>query len=187
MLQAIVESLLPLRYRIPELTLIMDGKKLKYDGRFGFSDIFVLKGTGDNYISLELKYVALVGLMRDQKATLSANELENLDKNLEKENEEFLLKRPYKYWSKEYKKTNNTTIGEIWNSGESQLRSYMNIISKGEVVNYYNSGVFDERIKVTKSNTNNKIKGFVILVVGFRRILWKSVGEVVSNYTYSKV
>jgi hypothetical protein len=88
MLQAIVESLLPLRYRIPELTLIMDGKKIKYDDCFGFSDIFVLKGTGDNYINLELKYVALVGLMKDHKATLSANELENLDKSLEKENED---------------------------------------------------------------------------------------------------
>ncbi|GES81763.1 bromodomain-containing protein [Rhizophagus clarus] len=61
MLQAIVERLLPLKYRIPELSLVMDGKKQKGSGRFGYLDIFILKGTGDNYISLELKYISLVG------------------------------------------------------------------------------------------------------------------------------
>jgi hypothetical protein len=76
-----------------------------------FSDIFVLKGTAwDNYISLELKYISLVGLVRNQKAMVGANELEKLDKTLEKENEELLLKRTYEYWSKEQKKTIQTTI-----------------------------------------------------------------------------
>ncbi|GET00436.1 bromodomain-containing protein [Rhizophagus clarus] len=89
MLQAIVESLLPLKYRIPELSL-----------------------AGDTYISLELKYISLVGLIKNQNTKFGANELEDLDKILEKENEECLLKRPYSYWSKEHKKTNQTTIGE---------------------------------------------------------------------------
>ncbi|GES85592.1 bromodomain-containing protein [Rhizophagus clarus] len=110
MLQVTVESLLPLKYR-----------------------------TGDNYIGLELKYISLVGLVKNQNTKYGANKLENLDKILEKENEEFLLKRPYSYWSKEYKRTNQTTIG------------------------------------------------YVILVIGFRRILWKPVEEVVSDYTYNKV
>ncbi|GES87617.1 hypothetical protein GLOIN_2v1779806 [Rhizophagus clarus] len=91
-------------------------------------------GTGDNYIGLELKYISLIGLVKNQNTKYGANELENLDKMLEKENEEFLLKRPYSYWSKEYKKTNQTTI-----------------------------------------------------VIGFRRILWKPVEEVVSDYTYNKI
>ncbi|CAB4377151.1 unnamed protein product [Rhizophagus irregularis] len=102
MLQAIVEILLPLKYRIPEFSLVMDGKMPKGSGRFGYSDIFILKGIGDNYISLELKYISLVGLIRNQK--FGANELENLDKILEKEDEEILLKRSYTYWSKEFKK-----------------------------------------------------------------------------------
>src|SRR6266496_4820421 len=94
-LQAIVESLLPLKYCIPELSLVMDGKKLKGLGRFGYSDIFIFKGIGDNnYISLELKYISLVGLIRNQNNKFGANELENLDKILEKEDEESLLKRP---------------------------------------------------------------------------------------------
>ncbi|EXX62413.1 Bdf1p [Rhizophagus irregularis DAOM 197198w] len=185
MLQAIIESLLPLKYRIPELSLVMDGKKLKGSGRFGYSDIFVLKGIGDiYYISLELKYISLVGLIKNQKAKYGANELENLDKILEKESEEDLLKRPYTYWSKEHKRTNQTTIGEVLNSGISQLESYMNTISKGRVVDYSGSGIFDERVKIVKSNPN-KLKGFVILVIGFRRILWKPVDEVISNYTYN--
>ncbi|CAB4473900.1 unnamed protein product [Rhizophagus irregularis] len=167
MLQAIVESLLPLKYRVPELSLVMDGKKLKGSGRFGYSDIFVLKGIGDNYISLELKYISLI-------------------KILEKENEEILLKRSYTYWSKELKKTNQITIGEILNNGISQLKSYMNTISKGKVANYSSSGVFDERIETINSNPN-KLKGFVILVIGFRRILWKPIEEVISNYNYNKI
>ncbi|UZO14876.1 uncharacterized protein OCT59_006320 [Rhizophagus irregularis] len=172
--KAIVEILLPLKYRIPEFSLVMDGKKPKGSGRFGYSDIFILKGIGDNYISsLELKYISLVGLIRNQK--FGANELENLDKILEKEDEEILLKRSYTYWSKEFKKTIQTTIGEG-----------MNTISKGKVVNYFSSGVLDERVKTIKSNPN-KLKGFVILVIGFRRILWKPVEEVISNYTYNKI
>ncbi|GET02525.1 hypothetical protein GLOIN_2v1476919 [Rhizophagus clarus] len=91
-------------------------------------------GIGDNYIGLELKYISLVGLVKNQNTKYDANELENLDKMLEKEKEEFLLKRPYSYWSKEYKKTNQTTI-----------------------------------------------------VVGFHRILWKPVEEVISDYTYNKI
>ncbi|EXX56702.1 Bdf1p [Rhizophagus irregularis DAOM 197198w] len=186
MLQAIVENLLPLKYRIPELSLVMDGKKSKGSGRFGYSDIFVLKGIGDNYISIELKYISLVGLIKNHKVEFGANELENLDKILEKENEEILLKRTYTYWSKELRKTNQTTIGEILNDGISQLKSYMNTISKGKVANYSSSGVFDKRIEIIKSNPN-KLKGFVILVIGFRCILWKPIEEVLVNYNYNKI
>ncbi|CAB4487380.1 unnamed protein product [Rhizophagus irregularis] len=186
MLQAIVESLLPLKYRIPELSLVMDGKKSKGSGRFGYSDIFILKGLGDYNISLELKYISLVGLIRNQKIKFGANELDNLDKILENEDEEDLLKRSYIYWSKEFKTTNQTTIGEVLNSGINQLKSYMNIISEGKVADYSSSGIFDERVEIIKSNPN-KIKGFVIIVIGFRRILWKPVEEVTSNYIYNKV
>ncbi|GBB88700.1 hypothetical protein RclHR1_15270001 [Rhizophagus clarus] len=161
MLQAIVESLLPLKYRIPELSLVMDGKKSKGSGRFA-------------------------GLIKNQNIKFGANELENLDKILEKENEEFLLKRPYTYWSKEHKKTNQTTIGDVLNNGIDQLRSYVNIISKGKPVDYSSSGVFDERIKITKSESNI-LKGYVILVIGFRRILWRPIEDIISNYTYNKI
>ncbi|GES92952.1 hypothetical protein GLOIN_2v1781474 [Rhizophagus clarus] len=187
-LQAIVEYFLPLKYYIPELSLVMNAKKPKGSGRFGFSDIFVLKRIeNNNYISLELKYISLNGLIKNQKNNYGANDLENLDKILEKENEETLLKRPYTYWSKEHQKTNKTTIEEILNNGIDQSKLYMNTISKGKTVNYSSSGVFDERIKTTKSGNPNKLKGFVILAVGFRRILWRSVEEVISNYIYDRI
>jgi hypothetical protein len=185
-LQAIVENLLPLKYCIPELTLVMNSQRPKGSGRFGFSDIFILSYKGNNNVILELKYISLVGLNRNQKNNLGANELENLDKLLEKENEESILKRPYSYWSKEDKKMNLTTIGEILNNGMNQLSLYMKTISKGRAMNYSSSGVFDERVKISKSNPN-KLKGFVILVIGFRRILWRSVDEVTTNYTYNKI
>ncbi|CAB4437547.1 unnamed protein product [Rhizophagus irregularis] len=178
---AIVENLLPLKYCIPELALVTNGKKPKGSGRFGYSDIFILS-EGDNNVILELKYISLVGLINsNQKNNFGANELENLDKILEKENEESVLKRSYTYWSKEEKKTNMTTIGETLNNGLNKLNLYMETISKGKAKNYSSSGVFDERVKITKSKPN-KLKGFVILVIGFRRILWKSANEVTTNY-----
>ncbi|RGB43452.1 hypothetical protein C1646_661479 [Rhizophagus diaphanus] len=185
-LQAIVESLLPLKYCIPELSLVMDGTKLKGFGRFGYSDIFILKGIGNNNVSLELKYISLVGLIKNQKNKFNANDLERLDKIIEEEDEEVLLKRSYTYWSKENKEYKQTTIGEVLDNGINQLKLYMNIISKGKTIDYYSSGIFDKRIKVTKSNPN-KLKGFVILVIGFRRILLRSVEEVISNYLYAKI
>ncbi|CAB5200583.1 unnamed protein product [Rhizophagus irregularis] len=136
-LQVIVENLLPPKYCVPELALVINGKKSKGTGCFGFSDIFVLSKTGNNNVSLELKYISL--------------------------------------------------IGEVLNNGISQLKQYMNTISKGKNVNYSSSGVFDKHVKITASNNPNKLKGFVILVVGFRHILWRPVEEVITNYTYNKV
>ncbi|UZO01424.1 uncharacterized protein OCT59_012524 [Rhizophagus irregularis] len=49
-LQAIVESLLPLKYHIPGLSLVMDGTKPKGFGHFGYSDIFVFKEIGDSML-----------------------------------------------------------------------------------------------------------------------------------------
>ncbi|CAB4478397.1 unnamed protein product [Rhizophagus irregularis] len=186
-LQAIVENLLPLKYRIPELSLVVDGTKLKGFGRFGYSDILILKGIGNNNISLELKYISLVGLIKIQKNKFNANDLENLDKIIEKEDEKILLKRLYTYWSKEHKETKQTTIEEVLDNGINQLELYMNIISKGKTSDYYSSGIFDKRIKITKSDSPNKLKGFVILVIGFHRVLWRSVEEIMSNYSYEKI
>ncbi|GBB92626.1 hypothetical protein RclHR1_20350001 [Rhizophagus clarus] len=89
-LQAIVESLLPRKYRIPELSLVMD-----------------------------------VSLMKNIKDKYGANDLENLDKFLEKEDEKLLLKRLYSYWSKEHNITKQITIGEMLENGINQLTSYM--------------------------------------------------------------
>jgi hypothetical protein len=41
-LQAVAEVLLPSKYHVPELCLIMDNKKKKGDGKYGFVDIFIL-------------------------------------------------------------------------------------------------------------------------------------------------
>ncbi|POG64394.1 hypothetical protein GLOIN_2v1483954 [Rhizophagus irregularis DAOM 181602=DAOM 197198] len=71
-----------------------------------------------------------VNLIKNQKDKFNTNVLEKLDKIIEKEDEKVLLGRSYAYWSKEYKETKQTTIGEILDSGVNQLKSYMNIISK---------------------------------------------------------
>ncbi|RGB26828.1 hypothetical protein C1646_769930 [Rhizophagus diaphanus] len=120
-LQAIVEKLLPLKYCIPELSLVINGKKPKGSSRFDYSDIFILSSEGDNNAILELKYIPLVGLINsDQK--------------------------------------NN--FGKTLNNGLNQLNSYMKTISKGKAINYFSSEVFDEHVKITKSNPN-KLKDLV--------------------------
>ncbi|PKK58640.1 hypothetical protein RhiirC2_795995, partial [Rhizophagus irregularis] len=48
------------------------------------------------------------------------------------------------------------------------------------------NGVCDERIKIINSNPN-KLIGFVIVVIGFRRIIWRSVDEKSTNYRYIKI
>ncbi|PKY57830.1 hypothetical protein RhiirA4_479203 [Rhizophagus irregularis] len=168
------------------LVAVIDGTKLKGSGRFGYSDIFVLKGIGNNNVSLELKYISLVNLIKNQKNKFNANDLENLGKIIEKENEKDLLKRSYAYWLKEYEETKQTTIGEVLDNGVDQLKTYMNIISKGKIINYSSSGIFDKRVKITESNPT-KLKGFVILVIGFHRILWRSIEEIITNYSYDKI
>ncbi|CAG8483500.1 6372_t:CDS:2 [Diversispora eburnea] len=187
-LQAIVEMLLPLKYRIPELCLVMDGKKQKGSGRYGFLDIFIPGKGKKNNISIELKYISLAGLMGDPtRNQFGIIELGRLDKMLEKENEKFLLNQSYLYWNKEFEQIRGTTIGEILNNGKHQLKSYMNIISKGPSIDYFSSGIFDERIRITRSNYSNKLKGFIIIVIGFRQILWRPVEEIITNYRYDKV
>jgi len=188
-LQAIVEILLPSKHRIPELCLVMDGKKQRGSKRYGYLDIFVLGGIRGNNISIELKYISLIGLLRNTDGKLTkefgANELEELDKRLEKEDEESLLDRQYVYYLKEFKQWKKTTIREILKDGANQLKSYMDTIAKGWAVGSA-SGVIDERIRVTRSNPN-KLKGFIIIVVGFRRILCKSIKEISSDYRYNRV
>ncbi|PKC12816.1 hypothetical protein RhiirA5_411350 [Rhizophagus irregularis] len=130
-LQAIVKNLLH-----QELSLVMNGKKPKGSGHFGYSDIFILSDTVNNYVILELKYISLVGFNINQKNNLGSKRIK-------------------------------ITIGEILNNRIDQLNSYMKVISKGKATNYSSSGIFDRRIKVSKSNNPNKLKGFVVLVIGF--------------------
>jgi hypothetical protein len=182
-LQVIIEKLLPPKCYIPELSLVMDGKLQKGSGRYGFSDIFIL---GNNYVSLELKYVSLNSLLKNEKNGFETVDLKSLDEIIEREDEEFLLKRYFTHWSKQSKESKQMTICEILNNGINQLKSYMKIISKGNPINYSNSGICDKRIKITKSENPNKLKGFVILVIGFRRVTWKSVDDLTSNYIYDQ-
>ncbi|CAG8705847.1 10856_t:CDS:2, partial [Cetraspora pellucida] len=123
-LQAIVEILLPSRHKVPELCLVIDGKKRKGSGHFGFLDIFVLGGTEGNVVCLELKFILLIGLVRDvgnQVRVLGANELEKLNKILEME---------------------DMYIGQ--RILEKRKGSF----------GYSTSGVFDEPIKIIKSGSN---------------------------------
>uniref|UniRef100_U9TQE0 Uncharacterized protein n=1 Tax=Rhizophagus irregularis (strain DAOM 181602 / DAOM 197198 / MUCL 43194) TaxID=747089 RepID=U9TQE0_RHIID len=77
-LQVTIELLLPSRYRVPELCLIMNTAVNKGNGKFGFLDVFVL---GECYTNIELKYIPLTGLVSNTDGKdFDANELGELDK-----------------------------------------------------------------------------------------------------------
>ncbi|CAB4399584.1 unnamed protein product [Rhizophagus irregularis] len=182
-LQVTIELILPSKYRVPELCLIMNTAVNKGNGKFGFLDVFVL---GECYTNIELKYIPLTGLVSNTDARdLNANELGELDKVIEREDEDILLRRQCKYYDKKTNKYIHTTINDVLNNGEKQLERYMRIIAKGQA-NKYSTGVCDERIKIINSNPN-KLIGFVIVVIGFRRIIWRSVDEKSTNYRYIKI
>ncbi|CAB4479620.1 unnamed protein product [Rhizophagus irregularis] len=180
-LQVTIELLLPSKYRVPELCLIMNTAVNKGNGKFGFLDVFVL---GECYTNIELKYIPLIELVSNGR-DLNANELGELDKVIEREDEDILLRRQYKYYDKKTNKYIRTTINDVLNNGAKQLERYMRIIAKGQA-NKYSTGVCDERIKIINSNPN-KLIGFVIVVIGFRRIIWRSVVEKSTNYRYIKI
>ncbi|PKC03038.1 hypothetical protein RhiirA5_452459 [Rhizophagus irregularis] len=156
----------------------------KGNGKFGFLDVFVL---GECYTNIELKYIPLTGLVSNTDGKdFDANELGELDKVIEREDEDILLRRQYRYYDKKTNKYICTTINDILNNGAKQLERYMRIIAKGQA-NKYSTGVCDERIKIINSNPN-KLIGFVIVVIGFRRIIWRSVDEkLTTNYRYIKI
>ncbi|KAF0414441.1 bromodomain protein [Gigaspora margarita] len=94
-LQVIVEFLLPKRYRIPQLWLVMNGQK-KGDAR-----------TGE--------------MMRE----FHTGELLELDNELEKANEQSLLGPPYAFWSKNDRKWVITSIKNILDDGIRQLHNIL--------------------------------------------------------------
>ncbi|CAG8655880.1 7411_t:CDS:2, partial [Dentiscutata heterogama] len=187
-LQGIFETLLPPSYRIPQLRLVMNGQKEKGEGRFGFLDLFLLGEAGQG-VSIELKYISTGGLLKAKTGQTAkkfdTTEHDQLDRELETLNEEALLKTPYTFLSRDNEQYIQITINRILENGIRQLKSYIKIIEKGNVGGYTDSGIYDTRISTTRKNKPNNIKGFLILVVGFRSILWRPV-DGVSHYEYYK-
>ncbi|CAG8604261.1 13158_t:CDS:2, partial [Racocetra fulgida] len=131
---------------LPELCLVIDNNKPRGDGRFGFVDL-ILGGLNPSVI--ELKYINLSGLVKatnnDWNSYSSTNDLASLDKYIENEDEETLLKRKYMFWSKKDNKPNLTTLNDILFSADDQLKKYMNV--HGPAQNG-KQGIIDSRILI---------------------------------------
>jgi hypothetical protein len=183
--QAVIEMLLPLTFRVPELRLVVDGTKQKYNGRFGFVDIFIPGGKDNPSIVLELKHIKLTGLKSGSNGrftkSLKTTELYELDKKLEGEDDDTVLKR--KYMPKNSRLI--TTVGEIMESGIQQLQNYIEIIARGSVKEYSDSGVLDQRVDVTNTvKGSGQLIGYVVMSVGTRRILVRSYGPITTDVYY---
>ncbi|GES75095.1 hypothetical protein GLOIN_2v1788062 [Rhizophagus clarus] len=97
-------------------------------------------------------------------------------------NEELLLKS-YIYYSKKANEWKKTTIGEILNNGIKQLERYKNVTAKGQATK--NSVGIRDRIKIINSSSPNM--WFIVVVIGFHRIICRSVDEKLSNYKYNRI
>ncbi|CAG8601445.1 7991_t:CDS:2, partial [Dentiscutata heterogama] len=144
------ELLLPSKHHRSELCLVVDPKKERGDGRYGFIDIF-LDGTNDKQpinVILELKYISLTGLLSGAKGRWIKNptyeELKSLDLKLKEESVDQLLKRKYMHWSEEKRHFVVVGIGDIINEGTMQVRKYFNVVLEGRA-NRYKPGISDDR------------------------------------------
>src|SRR5439155_26118453 len=120
------------------------------------------------YSILELKYVNLLGLIRAKNnkwdTFASTNDLKNLDKHIEGENEDDLLKREFMYWSKEHNGPKILTLDSILTSAMEQAEKYANIIAHGSA-RRSDLGVNDIRVFVEKSSDCCILDSYVIMMI----------------------
>lgn len=190
-LQGVVEILLdPPRTRVPELYLVMDGKKQKGDGRYAFPDIFVVgNDNSESAVVLELKDIHLSGLWNGAhggwaKWTIpSYEELEALAEKVAVMDEASMDKMWYMYWSDRDNKYTSTTIGKMRKDALAQVKRYVKVIKKGRAEKFEDSGVRDPRVTVKR--TDSTLFSFVLMAVGGQRILYEAGKPEKMKFSYS--
>jgi len=143
-----------------------------------------------NYSIIELKYINLSGLVKamnnDWNITPNTSELAALDKFIENEDESILLAKKFMFWSKRDDKPKLTTLNEILLSAEEQVTKYMNVISKGQV-QPGKSGIMDSRILIKQPfNYCGVLDSYIIMMIGFRRLICKYIGSQNTYYSFTK-
>jgi len=194
--QGVLEVLLDEpKFRMGELRLVVDGTKDYGDGRFGFVDIFISPmniGGGRERtqgVVLELKNVTMRGLCSGEKGSWKEsypyNELEEMARKLDKEDEKVLLARKYMYKSMDEDTYLSTTVGATMDSAEKQLDKYMRTIALGSLrkSDYTSSGILDQRIRTYKGC--DKLQGHVVMAIGSRRVLVRSTELISTRFEYS--
>ncbi|KAF8545122.1 hypothetical protein BDD12DRAFT_872046 [Trichophaea hybrida] len=190
-LQGVVEILLdPPRTRVPELYLVMDGKKQKGDGRYAFPDIFVVgDDNSESAVVLELKDIRLSGLWngaqggRTKWTNPSYKELEALAEKVSVMNEASMNKMRYMYWSDRDNRYTSTTVGKMRKDALAQVKRYVKVIKKGRAEKFEDSGVRDPRVIVKR--THGTLFSFVLMAVGGRRILYEAGNAEKTEFSYS--
>ena len=177
--QGIVEIILDKpNDRVPELALVMDGTKIKGEGRYGFADIFIpatTKPTGERTfaILLELKYVTLEVILKgatsNQSRSQEYKDIEKLEDQLSMEGDDKILERKYMYFSKTLQRHETTTIRDILEGGVEQLKMYMKVVANGKAKAWKDSGIIDGRIKV--GDGNDVLQGHLVIGIGRSRFI----------------
>ncbi|CAG8490735.1 19064_t:CDS:2 [Cetraspora pellucida] len=96
-----------------------------------------------------------------------------------------LLERKFMFWPKE-NLPKVTTLNQILISAEEQVTRYMKVIANGPVQNG-KPGIVDSRAVIKRpSNYNGVLNCYVIMVIGFRRLVFRSVGSQSTPYSITK-
>lgn len=118
---------------ISEMRVIKNGNNNGSD-RYGFPDILLVsvneKGFNSNVV-IELKYLTLKGLLGGERNELvedsNYSELKKLDDEICEESDQVILDRNYYCYFKDKRKYKLVTVRSILDSGENQLRRYINV------------------------------------------------------------
>lgn len=107
--------------------------------------------------------------------------MKNLNEKLKTEPEDVLMDRNYMYYSKDDKKYKLTTVRNLIDDGLKQIRSYINIASKGEF-KQNKIGIWDERIEI--EDGDGFLGGYLIASFGSGRILTRTINFKKINYRF---
>jgi hypothetical protein len=185
-LQGVVEMLLdPPGTRTPELRLVMDGKKERNFGRYGFVDVFVTSEEGHGVL-LELKDIRLAGIISGRRRKWddwpSYADMELVAEELSTMDEKSLDALPFMYWSRDQKQAISTTVGKTRMAALKHLDECVRVVKMGGAAQYSDIGVLDSRVKISPGH--GKLFSFVVIAIGGRRVLWQSHEPVQTKFWY---
>jgi hypothetical protein len=78
--------------------------------------------------------------------------------------------------------TKECKVSETLEESMKQLEEHVRVIESGEAANDKDSGVMLDYVLITGGN--DTLYGFVLMVIGGRRVLWRAGREVQTKYSY---
>jgi len=153
-LQVVVELLVSeTRCHVPQLAVVVNGKKEHNSGRYGFANLFIVSGLHDRHGSqypllvLELKDIRLTSLWNGIHgrfwANLELDDLHLLHWKLKTQTEKELLTQKHIYWDGDKDRSVMETLAQTRDTVLKQVWRYLDTICMGGVLGKLDTGILD--------------------------------------------